>query len=86
MAMRQYVFDGCVSWLIGEKGWRIRKIASETGTVIIYKAEQDTGYFEITGNMENRHRARIIITELERHFIYNQQNEGGGKIDQATNV
>jgi hypothetical protein len=74
MPMRQHVYDGCVGWLIGEKGWRIRKIASDTGTTIIYKTEADEKYFEISGATENQHRARILLADLEKHFVYSQLN------------
>lgn len=72
--MRQYVYDGCVSWMIGEKGWRIRKLSTDTNTTIVYRSEKDVGYFEIGGTIENAHRARIVLQKLEEHFVFNQHN------------
>jgi hypothetical protein len=68
----QYVFPECVGWVIGERGWRIRNICLDTQTSIVWNRYGE--YFEITGAaLTNCHRARIILCELERHFVFQQQ-------------
>lgn len=65
MNIRVYLTDEIIGWVIGKKGWRIKKIAKDTDTIINVI---DKKYFLINGTKENVHQARIILQDLEKEY------------------
>lgn len=64
--IRLYVTKETVAWIIGKKGYRIKEIQDATKTKIEYNNIED--YFIIKGNIEDVHKTRIIIQDLEKHY------------------
>ena len=65
--IRVYLTKEIIGWIIGKNGWRIKEIGEDTNTSIFHVKAQDS-YFRIQGELENTHRARIILQDLEKDF------------------
>ena len=66
--IKVYLTKEITGWIIGKKGWRIKKIGDGTKTFIKYNNNYHHGYFSIKGKLEDVHQARIILQDLEKEY------------------
>ena len=69
--IKVYLTKDIIGWIIGRGGWRIKSISKDTNTIIRFNKRDYDSYFSIEGSLENTHRARIILQDLEKQFYKN---------------
>ena len=70
--IKVYLTKETFGWIIGKKGWRIKSIARDTNTKINLNRRDIDSYFSIEGNIEDVHRSRIILQDLEKAYYRKQ--------------